>query len=127
MYGRMWHITSAVPADMCPNGWHVPVWNEIQQYFPNNSTVNDMKATTSWTGTAGCGDGPGNDKYGFTALGTGFRDDLQANVSDYKMEGLNTYFALEDIGDCLVLGWRCEQWATYEPGNDDWNYIRCIR
>jgi uncharacterized protein (TIGR02145 family) len=125
-YGRMWNRPKGLNTDVCPSGWRVPAWTDIMQYFPNNSDVNKMKSTTTWTGNAGQNTGPGDDYYGASILATGFRDGGHRNVTDYHYEGLGTILAIiEGIG-AVTVGYG-GSWGYMWSNDDDWVYIRCIQ
>lgn len=72
-YGKIYnsHVLNN-PLNVAPIGWHVPTvedWKELIATLGGNANkekiVNELKAKTGWTRS------PGNNKTGFTALGSG--------------------------------------------------------
>jgi uncharacterized protein (TIGR02145 family) len=127
--GRMWHVTDAVPSNICPNGWQVPTVNRIITIAPSDITINVIKSTTGWLGVAGCSQGPGSDYFGFTLLPCGFRDHLNGTTT-MKGVGNASYLALSELNWRLQTGTQnehnCAMWRTIDQDND-WGFIRCFR
>jgi uncharacterized protein (TIGR02145 family) len=123
--GRMWHITTTVPSDICPNGWSVPTVSELQKILPNNSNANLMK-TTDWTNTNFCGQG--NDYYGFSLKACGFCDNGHNCAATHMYKGFSAYVLCKELRQIIYTenGSNTCLWALSKEDND-WGFIRCFR
>ncbi|MCQ2103437.1 MAG: fibrobacter succinogenes major paralogous domain-containing protein [Fibrobacter sp.] len=71
---------------ICPEGWHVPTneeYSTLYTYIGGSSTAGSLlKSTSGWSGS-----GNGTDKYGFSVLPAGGRDDN----GNFSTEGSRAY------------------------------------
>lgn len=69
---------------ICPEGWHVPTKEEFSTLYNNVGGITYagrwLKSTSGWVGRFGSGNG--RDKYGFTLIFVGYRDDKEFHVAD---------------------------------------------
>ncbi|MFH1197154.1 MAG: FISUMP domain-containing protein [bacterium] len=81
----MQYVTDESAKGICPNGWHIPTYEEFQTLKAAvNNVGNELKANGQ-----GIGDGIGTNTSGFSALLAGNRS---TNVNIYSLIGVGTYF-----------------------------------
>lgn len=128
VYGALYNFQVVQTNKICPQGWHVPDWNEWQELLSvinndGNSADSCLKATSGWTLSNG------TDLYGFSATPSGERD---FNDGTYKESGSSTswWCATQGVG-IMLNNDGAYQYLTKISSNEYMdnigNPIRCVK
>ena len=121
---------------VCPEGWHLPSYDEWNTLFTAVGGVQDEDYAYRWNGagtvlksTGGWyNDGNGTDAFGFSALPAGVR----YNDGNYDFEGYTAYFWSSTEGSSYYaysMGMDCSLDGAYLGGNNklDGFSVRCLK
>ena len=78
-YGYACSLPSGKIQGVCPEGWHLPSYDEWKTLFNESMAGKVLKSTSGWASN-----GNGTDAFGFSALPAGYRyDDRYYNLEGY--------------------------------------------
>ena len=131
IYGRMY--TWAGAQDACPEGWHLPSYDEVYiltgpDLDGYTRTADQLRSKVGWIPLNG-DDTPGLDKYGFSASPAGRR----VSGKYYALGTEVGYWFFVESSDYIIYDWVMEfhqdsRYSTLTRENEDWAYsVRCVK
>lgn len=127
-YGPLYNWYAVETGKLCPKGWHVPSWDEMDEldiFLDNVGGKLKEIGTTHWrTPNTGA-----TDRYGFRALPGGYRDlPSFGDINSYGAWWTSTERPQTNYAYIFILIYNTEGWTPHADVPKNFGYsVRCIK